>query len=116
MEESHYRALLEEVRNDVANAEQSITDAEQAITDAEQAIVDAKQAIEELATLEKYLLTKVDGGAAPARSTSGAKPAKSRGGSRPSRKPEPVKEEENAPAEGKGMQTVEFGPDGFPST
>lgn len=102
MEESHYRALLEEVRNDVANAEQSITDAE--------------QAIEELAALEKYLLTKVDGGAAPARSTSGAKPAKSRGGSRPSRKPEPVKEEENAPAEGKGMQTVEFGPDGFPST
>lgn len=110
MEESHYRALLEEVRSDVA-------DSEQAITDAEQAIVDAEQAIVELSTLEKYLLSKVDGGAAKPRA-SGAKSSGSRSSSRPPRKPEPPKEKEkeDAGAAGKGMQTVEFGPDGFPST
>jgi chromosome segregation ATPase len=108
MEESHYRALLEEVRSDVTNAEQAIEDANQAIADAE-------QTIEELATLETYLLSKVDGGEAAPRA-SRAKPSGSRSSSRAARKPEPAKGKENSGAAGKGMQTVEFGPDGFPST
>ena len=108
MEESHYRALLEEVRSDVAQAEQ-------AIADAEQAIVDAEQSIAELSTLENYLLSKVDGGEKAAR-PSRAKSSGNRGGSRASRKTEPAKEKEDAGSAGKGMLTVEFGPDGFPST
>ena len=108
MEESHYRALLEEVRSDVA-------DAEQAIADAEQAIVDAETAIAELATLETYLLSKVDGGA-PVSKPAKARPAGKSGGSRPAKKVAPVPEQEESSAGGKGMQTVEFGPDGFPST
>ncbi len=109
MEESHYRALLEEVRSDVTGAEQTIAVAEQAI-------VDAQQTITELSALETYLLTKVDGG--PPVASARAKPAKSRSSSSPPRKAEPAKEKEkeDAGAAGKGMQTVEFGPDGFPST
>jgi|GEM_PF-2481786 hypothetical protein len=101
MEESHYRALLEEVRSDVANANQ--------------AIVDAEQTIDELATLETYLLSKVDGGA-PVSKPAKVRPAGKSGGSRPAKKVAPVQEKEESGAGGKGMQTVEFGPDGFPST
>ena len=88
MEESHYRALLEEVRSDVANANQ-------AIEDAKQAIVDSEDAIAELATLETYLLSKVDGGT-PVSKPAKVKPAGKSGGSRPAKKVEPVQEKEES--------------------
>ena len=96
MEESHYRALLQEVRSDMSAAEEAIAEAEKSIA--------------ELSTLEEYLLTKVEGGGSPSRSKSSSD---NRGNSRSTKKPEP---EAASDAGGKGMQTVEFGPDGFPST
>lgn len=90
MEESHYRALLQEVRSDMSAAEEAIAEAEKSIA--------------ELSTLEEYLLNKVEGGGTPSRSKA-----------RSTKKSEAAPEEADD-ASGKGMQTVEFGPDGFPST
>jgi len=87
--------------------------AEQAIEDAKQAIVDSEQSISELCTLETYLLTKVEGGGAPSRASS-KKASGNKTGSRSSKKSDP--ETDSADSGSKGMQTVEFGPDGFPST
>ena len=98
MDESHYRTLIEEVRNDIAEAERTI---------------------EELQPLEAYLQKKIDspgrsasnpGGSAP--KSGGEKSSGGRSSSRPAAKAEP----EPSGTGGKGMQTVEFGPDGFPST
>ena len=88
MDSSQYRALLDEVRNDIAEAE---------------------RAISELSPLENYLLDKLD--------ALGDSPAKSgyrRKSSGKSSKPESKSVDSNPGRQ--GMQTVEFGPDGFPST
>lgn len=98
MEESHYRALLQEVRSDMSAAEEAIAEAEKSIA--------------ELSTLEEYLLNKVEGGGTPSRSKSSSE---GRSKARSTKKSEAAPEEADD-ASGKGMQTVEFGPDGFPST
>lgn len=91
MDESHYRTLIEEVRNDIAEAERTI---------------------EELQTLESYLQKKIESPGQPAPKSGGAKSSGGRSSSRAAAKAEPGP----AGTGGKGMQTVEFGPDGFPST
>lgn len=92
MDENHYQALLEEVRNDIA---------------------EAKRTISELTSLESYLLGKLESAGGSSAKADGAQ-ASARGSSRAA-KEAGAKKTEAAPA-GKGMQTVEFGPDGFPST
>lgn len=93
MDQSQYRSLLQEVRQDIANAENTI---------------------KQLQSLEDYILSKLqgDGGTSPLPKLKAEQPErKSSMNHRPTRNetPEPA-------SSGGGMQTVEFGPDGFPST
>ena len=91
MDESQYQALLEEVRNDIADAERTIV---------------------ELSNLENYLLKKIDSGGGSSVKSSSKKSSAGRGSGAAGKSDE---ESADSGAGEKGMQTVEFGPDGFPT-
>jgi len=88
MDSSQYRTLLDEVRNDIAEAERTIS---------------------ELSPLENYLLGKLD-----ASGDSAAKSGDRQKSSGKSSESESKSVDSNPGRQ--GMQTIEFGPDGFPST